>query len=77
MQYFLVEESAAVSSMVNNVLNKSYVLDYCMAMISSNDNEGADHELCRKIVLGAMTVEEIRVQGTSGINATKPGQFEE
>ena len=68
--------AAAVSSMVNNVLNKSYVLDYCMAMISSNDNEDviniekADRELCRKIVRGAMTVEEIRVTGTYGINNT-------
>jgi len=64
--------AAAVSSMVNNVLNKSYVLDYCMAMISSNDNEDviniekADHELCRKIVDESMGVEELRVTGTFG-----------
>jgi len=75
--------AAAVSSMVNNVLNKPYVLDYCMAMISSNDKEDAinieeaDRVLCRDVVHKAMTVEKIRVQGTSGINATKPGHFEE
>ena len=73
--------AAAVSSMVNNVLNKSYVLDYCMAMISSNDNEDAtndkkdatniieeaeDRVLCRKIVEESMGVEELRVTGTFG-----------
>jgi len=60
--------AAAVSSMVNNVLNKPYVLDYCMAMISSNDNEGAYHELCWGVFHEAMKVEEIRVTGTSDIN---------
>jgi len=68
--------AAAVSSMVNNVLNKSYVLDYCMAMISSNDNEDAiniekaDRELCREIVHESMGVEELRVTGTFGIDNT-------
>jgi hypothetical protein len=74
--------ASAVSSMVNNVLNKPYVLDYCMAMISSNDEkeatriEEADRKLCRNVVREAMKVEELRVTGTSdtfdvaGIKAT-------
>ena len=63
--------ASAVSNMVNNVLNKSYVLDYCMAIISSNDKaetidvlDAADRELCRDIVRMAMTVEQQRVTGT-------------
>lgn len=62
--------ASAVSSMVNNVLNKPYVLDYCMAIISSNDETEAkqilneDRGLCRDIVRQSMTVEQIRVSGT-------------
>ncbi len=63
--------ASAVSSMVNNVLNKSYVLDYCMAIISSNDDSEStrilpeDRTLCRRIVDKAMTVEQLRVAGTT------------
>ncbi|AMK78540.1 MULTISPECIES: hypothetical protein [Methylomonas] len=59
--------AGAVSSMVNNVLNKPYVLDYCMAMVSSNDNSKAAQyfSLCQDVILKAIKIDEVRVTGTS------------
>ena len=63
--------AAAVTSMVNNVVNKSYVLEYCMAMITSNDT-GVDERfspddkvLCRDIVRQTMTNEQLRIANTT------------
>ena len=63
--------STAVASMVNNVLNKNYVLDYCMAIISADtpsSSQKADQEdrkLCRSVVLRSMDAEEYRVVGVT------------
>ncbi len=62
--------ASAVSSMVNNVLNKPYVLDYCMAIISSSDAteaarvRDADRQLCREVIRKSMAVEQLRITGT-------------
>ena len=59
----------AVEKMVTNVLNKSYITDYCMAMISSENKKeaallsDADRDLCRDIVREAMALEQLRIAG--------------
>ncbi|MCK9605953.1 MAG: DUF4164 domain-containing protein [Methylomonas sp.] len=59
--------AGAVSSMVNNVLNKPYVLDYCMAIVSSDDTSKAAQyfSLCQDVILKAIKIDEARVTGTS------------
>lgn len=63
----------AVSKMVNNVVNKPYVLDYCMAIISADEDNAAikslqGHQgLCYEVILSAVKTEQIRVAGTSEV----------
>ncbi|WP_239182158.1 hypothetical protein [Vibrio sp. Of7-15] len=63
--------AVAVSSMVNNVVNKPYVLDYCMAIISADDSNNAtaslkgDLNLCPEVIRNTMEIEQARVAGIS------------
>ncbi len=56
--------ASAAQSMVNNVLNTSYLLDYCMATLSANDGKNTivqDRDLCSQSILMTMTAEQLRV----------------
>ncbi len=63
--------ASAVSDMVNTVLVKPYAVDYCMAIISANDEDEesaikyikADRDMCREIVLASIELEQTRVKG--------------
>lgn len=65
--------ATAVSQMVNNVVNKPYVLDYCMAIISADDSNKVikpikeNLELCEDVIRNAMEVEQARVARTSDV----------
>jgi hypothetical protein len=57
--------AVAISGMVNNVLNKSYVTEYCMAMISSKNYDPVKEAQCWDVINAAVTVEGYRVTGST------------
>jgi hypothetical protein len=63
--------ATAVSSMVNNVLNKPYVLEYCMAIMTTENkteskyDDGQDRSLCRTVVSNAIIVDQDRIAKAS------------